>query len=89
MKNTNLFLPGFHLPTLRKKTKSKAQKLADQIENLKQNSISQLGIYFDQFIPKRLLENNPKGKFSRLRLFSKSNTFWAFFSQVLDSDGGL
>jgi hypothetical protein len=25
---------------------------------------------------------------SRRRLFSKENTFWAFFSQVLDADGG-
>ena len=25
---------------------------------------------------------------SRCRLFSKENTFWAFFSQVLDADGG-
>lgn len=88
MKNTNLFLPGFHLSTLRKKPKSNAQKLADQIDKLKKHSISQLGVYFDKFIPKQFLENNQHGKFSRLRLFSKSNTFWAFFSQVLDADGG-
>jgi hypothetical protein len=75
MKNTNLFLPGFHLSTLRKKPISKAQKLAVQIDKIKQHSISQLGKYFDQFIPKEYLENNQKGKFSRLRLFSKSNTF--------------
>jgi len=25
---------------------------------------------------------------SRRRLFSKENTFWAFFSQIVDSDGG-
>lgn len=28
------------------------------------------------------------GSFSRRRLFSKENTFWAFFSQILDADGG-
>lgn len=88
MKNTNLFLPGFHLSTLRKKPKSKAQKLADQLDKLKKHSISQLGEYFHRFIPKHYLENNQQGKFSRLRLFSKSNTFWAFFSQILDADGG-
>ena len=88
MENTNLFLPGFHLSTLRKKPKSKAQKLADHLDKLKQHSISQLGEYFDRFIPKQYLKNNHKGKFSRLRLFSKSNTFWAFFSQVLDADAG-
>jgi len=88
MKNTNLFLPGFHLSTLSKKPKSKAQKLTEQLDKLQKHSISQLGKYFDRFIPKQYLENNTKGKFSRLRLFSKSNTFWAFFSQILDADGG-
>ena len=88
MKNTNLFLPGFHLSTLSKKPKSKAQKLSDHLDKIKQHSISQLGDYFDRFIPKKYLENNAKGKFSRMRLFSKSNTFWAFFSQILDADAG-
>ena len=34
------------------------------------------------------LECHESGAFSRLRLFGKANTFWAFFSQVLDADGG-
>ncbi len=88
MKNTNLFLPGFHLTTLRKKPKSQAQKLAQQFNKIKDHSISQLHQYFDSFIPEKLLENNLNGRFSRLRLFSKRNTFWAFFSQTLDVDGG-
>lgn len=29
-----------------------------------------------------------EGDFSRRRIFSKENTFWAFFTQVLDADGG-
>lgn len=88
MKNTNLFLPCFHLPSLCKKPKFKAQKPAKYLDKLKQHSISKLGEYFNQFIAKQLLKNNQKGKFSRLRLFSKSITFWAFFSQILDADGG-
>ncbi len=88
MKNTTQILPGFHLPTLRRKPKTKAQKLAKKIENLRQHSISKLGDYFNKFIPNNELQNNNNGQFSRLRLFSKSNTFWAFFSQVLDADAG-
>jgi len=30
----------------------------------------------------------PSGALSRRRIYSKENTFWAFFSQVLDADGG-
>ncbi|MCF6318709.1 MAG: hypothetical protein L3J83_05455 [Proteobacteria bacterium] len=88
MKNTTQLLPGFHLFTLRKKPKTKAQKLSEKIEKLKQHSISKLGDYFNKFIPSDELQNNNSGQFSRLRLFSKSNIFWAFFSQVLDADAG-
>ena len=88
MKNTTLLLPGFHLSTLRRKPQSKAQKIAQELDKIKKHSISQLGECFNQFIPSEYLKTNKKGKFSRLRLFSKSNTFWTFFSQVLDVDGG-
>jgi len=88
MKNTNLILPGFHLSTLRKKPQTTAQKLAQALDKIKKHSISQLGECFNQFIPSQYLKTSQKGKFSRLRLFSKSNTFWTFFSQVLDVDGG-
>ena len=88
MKNTTQFLPGFHLPTLRRKPKTKAQKLSEVLDRIKKHSINQLSEYFNQFIPSEHLMSNPKGKFSRLRLFSKSNTFWTFFSQVIDVDGG-
>ena len=88
MKNTTQLLPGFHLFTLRKKPKTKAQKLAQEYEKLRRHSISKLGDYFNNFIPINELQNSSSGEFSRLRLFSKSNTFWAFFSQVLDADAG-
>ena len=88
MKNSNLFLPGFHLQTLRRKPRSASQKLADERLKVSRHSISQLGNCFGQFIPKSELSNKSKGKFSRRRLFSKENTFWAFFSQVLDADSG-
>ena len=88
MKNTTQLLPGFHLPTLRRKPKTTAQKLAEQLVKIKKHSINQLSDFFSEFIPFDALKNNNKGSFSRKRLFSKTNTFWTFFSQVLDSDSG-
>jgi len=85
MKNATLFLPGFHLSTLRRRPRSAAQRLADEKTRIRQHSISQLGECFGHFIPTKALENGPDGAFSRRRLF---NTFWAFFSQILDADGG-
>ncbi len=88
MKNSSLYLPGFHLPTLRRTPRSARQKLADERAKIRRHSISQLGECFTQFIPAKELDHDPGGAFSRRRLFSKANTFWAFFSQVLDADGG-
>ena len=88
MKNSSLYLPGFHLPTLRRKPRSMPQKLADGLAKIQHHSISSLGECFAQFIPSKVLENADAGSFSRRRVFSKTNTFWAFFSQVLDADGG-
>lgn len=88
MKYKSLYLPGFHLQTLRRTPRSAGQKLADERARIRQHSISQLGACFSRFIPQQMLENPSRGSFSRRRLFSKENTFWAFFSQILDADGG-
>jgi len=88
MKNGTLFLPGFHLSTLRRKPRSGAQKLADEKRRIRQHTISQLGDCFGAFIPIHELGSEMEGDFSRRRIFSKENTFWAFFTQVLDADGG-
>lgn len=88
MKTGTLFLPGFHLPTLRRKPRSAAQKLAEERVRIRRHTISQLGECFGPFIPVHELGNEPGGDFSRRRIFSKENTFWGFFTQVLDADGG-
>jgi len=88
MRNPTLFLPGFHLQTLRKTPRCAQQLLAEQREKLKQKSLSQLGECFGKFISKHHLQPTKSGTSSRRRFFSKENTFWAFFSQVLDADGG-
>lgn len=88
MKNNTLFLPGFHLATLRRTPRSAQQILAEKLQKLKQKSFSQLGECFAKFIPTHHLLPTQSGLLSRRRIFSKENTFWAFFSQVLDADGG-
>jgi hypothetical protein len=88
MKNSMPMFPGFHLQTLRRKPRSEQQKLADKLVLLQQKSFKQIGEIFENFIPKALLKPEKDGDLSRRRLFSKENTFWAFFSQVLDADGG-
>ena len=86
MQNNSLYLPGFHLSTLRRRPRSAAQKLADEMGRIRQHSISQLSDCFGHAIPEKVLANEAEGAFSRRRLFSKANTFWAFFSQILDAD---
>jgi len=88
MLNTTPLFPGFHLQTLRRKPRSPRQILAENLEQLRQKSFSQLGDCFGRFIPNQYLHPTESGALSRRRLFSKENTFWAFFSQVLDADGG-
>jgi hypothetical protein len=88
MQNTTHFLPGFHLPTLRRRPRSASQLLAEERAQLKQKTLSELGECFRQFIPMQTLARSDAGPSSRRRLFSKENTFWAFFSQVIDADRG-
>jgi hypothetical protein len=88
MKNSTPMFPGFHLQTLRRKPRSEQQKLADKLALLQRKSFKQIGEVFEKFIPKALLKPEKEGIMSRTRLFSKENTFWAFFSQILDADGG-
>jgi len=47
-----------------------------------------IGAERGQFIPAHFLSPESSGALSRCRIYSKENTFWAFFSQVLDADGG-
>jgi len=88
MINLTPIFPGFHMLTLRRKPRSAQQKLAEKMTLLKQKSFKQIGEVFEKFIPHSLLKPERNGAMSRRRLFSKENTFWAFFSQVLDADGG-
>jgi hypothetical protein len=88
MKNNTPFFDGFHIQTLRRKRLSREQKLARELSVLRQKNFSQLAECFSRFIPGKLLLPSETSAHSRQRVFSKANTFWAFFSQVLDADGG-
>ena len=88
MQNTTPLFPGFHLPTLRRKPRSASQKLIDEKTKIKAKSFSELAEYLSYIVPVNKLKKPRSGKMSRRRIFSKENTFWAFFSQVLDADGG-
>ncbi len=88
MQNQTALFPNFHLQTLRKTPRTAQQILAETLERIKQKSFSQLGECFGKFIPSQHLHPAENGALSRRRFFSKENTFWAFFSQVLDADGG-
>jgi len=81
-------LPGFYRRPLGRKPRSPQQVFAEKIALLRQKSFKQIGELFTSFIPRDPLKPEPSGKMSRQRLFTKENTFWAFFSQVLDADGG-
>lgn len=76
------------MQTLRRKPRSAQEKLAEKMILLRQKSFRQIGEVFEKFIPHGLLKPEQNGAMSRRRIFSKENTFWAFFSQVLDADGG-
>jgi hypothetical protein len=86
-KTTPLF-PQFNVQTLRRKPRSAQKKLGDELALLRQKSFKQTGELFGRFIPVASLAPETAGLWSRRRFFSKENTVWAFFSQVLDADGG-
>ena len=86
MKNNSLFLPGFHLQTLRRKPRSAQKILAKKLDDIRQKTFNQLGDCFENLIPGYRLKPAESGLLSRRRIYSKENTFWAFFSQILDKD---
>ena len=88
MKNTTPFFAGLHIQTLGRKALSPEMKMRRELALLKTKSFAQLAECFSGFIPFNLLEPSDGPAHSRRRIFSKANTFWAFFSQVIDADGG-
>lgn len=88
MNNPTPLFPGFHLATLRRKPRSAQQVFAGKMNQIKQKTFGQLSECLGKFIPRQHIQPSESGPSSRRRFYSKENTFWAFFSQVLDADGG-
>jgi len=88
MKNPTPLFPGFHLVTLRKTPRSAQQILSEKMNKIKRKSFGQLGECLGKYIPRQHLQPTKTGQSSRRRFYNKENTFWAFFSQILDADGG-
>ncbi len=82
MQNTTPLFPGFHLPTLRNRPRSSQQELADELTRIRAKSFSQLGACFEKYIPNQILLPAKTGEMSCRRIYSKEDTFWAFFSQL-------
>ena len=85
MKNCTPFFPGFHIQTLTKASKRSTQIKQETLAALRLKSFDQLAHLFGGLIPEKLLR---KEAGERNRLFSKRNTFWAYFSQIISADGG-
>ena len=88
MNKTTPFFDGFHIATLSRKHRSAEQAMAKKLAELRLKSFQQLAECFSGFIPEHLLRPSSQKDHSRQRVFSKANTFWAFFSQTIDADGG-
>jgi hypothetical protein len=84
---TPLF-PGWHLPTLRKKPKTALQKIIENNKLIQRQSITHLNVLLSQYIPRNIFKNISQNAFTRQRIFSLENTFWEFFFQILNPDGG-
>ncbi|MCC5846433.1 MAG: hypothetical protein JJU05_19455, partial [Verrucomicrobia bacterium] len=80
------FFPGFHISTLSRKRRSQQQILKENRERMRQGSFHQLGRMLQGFLPDTLLATNEAGENSRERIFTKANTFFAFFGQILNED---
>jgi len=87
MKRETPFLAGFHIKTLGRKRLGTAQKMVSELAKLKHKNFSQLSECFRGFISQKELRASKNKAHSRCRIFSKQNTFWAFFSQVIEWNG--
>ena len=78
------FFPDFHITTLSRKRRSQKQIFEEKREEFLRNSFTHLQRMLKGYLPETLFKSVAK---SRTRIFTKSNTFWAFLGQVLDGDG--
>lgn len=88
MKNHQRFLPGIHFSYFRSRRGKSARRLLIEKAKLRQRSLSILSQQLEDLVPAAMLEQSDVSAFSRRRIYTKARTFWGFFSQILDADGG-
>jgi len=81
--NTTPFLPGLHLPTLRRKPRSAQQILKDHESNMNRKRLNHPGKMLGEFLPSPLFSTEG----ARKRIFTKENTFFVFLQQIWSADG--
>lgn len=84
--STTPLFPGFHIETLSRKRRSQQQIHKENLDRLRRGSFHQLGRMLTGFLPDALLSTNATGANSRERIFTKANTFFAFFGQIFNED---
>lgn len=84
MRNLTPFLPGISHQLYGSQRRSQLDRMRDQIDVLRRNSLSRLCELFGPWLPVDLFKSAPSGLNSRNRTFPLSVTFWAFLCQVLN-----
>jgi len=81
-----LFLsPDFNIKTLRRKPRSTVEKVRDQQQILLDHQLTGVSHLLSRYIPQSLFDKHDNTK-TRRRLFSRENTFWGFFLQILQAN---
>ncbi len=81
-----LFLsPDFNVKTLRRTPRSTVEKVRDQQRKLLDHQVIGVSHFLSRYIPQSLFDKHENAK-TRRRLFSRENTFWGFFLQILQGN---
>lgn len=86
LSNTTPLFPGFHIETLSRKRRNQQQIHRENLERFRRGSFHQFYRMLSGFLPDSLLKTNETRANSRHRIFTKANTFFAFFGQVFNED---
>lgn len=81
-------LPGIHFSYFRSRRGRSPRELYARKAEIARKGLDALSHIFGDCVPDHLLAQSDHDHFSRRRVFSRAQTFWGFFSQVLDADGG-
>jgi len=84
MPNPTPFLPGISTKLYGRQARSRQDRLREEIDQLRRNSLTRLCELFGPWLPMELFQSSASGLNSRDRVFPLNITFWSFLCQVLD-----